>query len=213
MPTGGRRARQRRHRLRTCRLRILNPLDIDLVIESVQKSRKSDCCRRRLANLRFSQRSCRRHMRRCRSFRMEVILRRDQPARPPAPPANHWKSSITLIPKKLSLRFAPCSRSDSDWRKGLVIFYFSVRTSDCQPDSAFNHVADMVAGFSFTILYRATRRQKRAHIPNGQMRSMIINADKTGVDSTSSDDMRITRVGHFIRRFKIDELVQLWNVL
>lgn len=46
-----------------------------------------------------------------------------------------------------------------------------------------------------------------------KMRSMVKNADKSGVDSTSSDDMRITPVGHFIRRFKIDELVQLWNVL
>tara|TARA_Y100000816_G_C25847161_1_gene442581 strand:+ start:27 stop:584 length:558 start_codon:yes stop_codon:yes gene_type:complete len=42
---------------------------------------------------------------------------------------------------------------------------------------------------------------------------MIIDADKTGVDSTSSDDNRITGIGKFIRRFKIDELSQLINVL
>ncbi len=46
-----------------------------------------------------------------------------------------------------------------------------------------------------------------------KMRSMVKNADKSGVDSTSADDMRITPIGYFIRRFKIDELVQLWNVL
>ncbi|MGB0632839.1 MAG: sugar transferase, partial [Alphaproteobacteria bacterium] len=40
-----------------------------------------------------------------------------------------------------------------------------------------------------------------------------INADKSGVDSTSANDNRITAVGHFIRRFKLDELSQLWNVL
>lgn len=46
-----------------------------------------------------------------------------------------------------------------------------------------------------------------------KLRSMIINADKSGVDSTSSNDKRITGVGRFIRKYKMDELSQLWNVL
>lgn len=46
-----------------------------------------------------------------------------------------------------------------------------------------------------------------------KLRSMIINADKSGVDSTSSNDRRITGVGRFIRKYKLDELSQLWNVL
>lgn len=45
-----------------------------------------------------------------------------------------------------------------------------------------------------------------------KLRSMLIDADRTGVDSTSSDDNRITSVGRFIRRYKLDELTQLWNV-
>ena len=46
-----------------------------------------------------------------------------------------------------------------------------------------------------------------------KLRSMIVNADRSGVDSTSAADRRITPVGHFIRRYKLDELTQLWNVL
>ena len=46
-----------------------------------------------------------------------------------------------------------------------------------------------------------------------KIRSMVANADKTGVDSTSSNDQRITTIGHVIRRYKVDELTQLWNVL
>jgi lipopolysaccharide/colanic/teichoic acid biosynthesis glycosyltransferase len=46
-----------------------------------------------------------------------------------------------------------------------------------------------------------------------KLRSMVIDADKTGVDSTSSNDNRITPIGHVIRKYKLDELTQLWNVL
>ncbi len=46
-----------------------------------------------------------------------------------------------------------------------------------------------------------------------KLRSMVVNADKSGVDSTGANDRRITKVGHFIRRYKLDELTQLWNVL
>lgn len=46
-----------------------------------------------------------------------------------------------------------------------------------------------------------------------KMRSMVIGADRKGASSTANDDRRITPVGAFIRRYKIDELTQLWNVL
>jgi lipopolysaccharide/colanic/teichoic acid biosynthesis glycosyltransferase len=46
-----------------------------------------------------------------------------------------------------------------------------------------------------------------------KLRSMVKDADSTGVDSTSVNDMRITPVGQFIRKYKLDELTQLWNVL
>jgi len=46
-----------------------------------------------------------------------------------------------------------------------------------------------------------------------KLRSMVINVDKSGVDSTSANDRRISGVGRFIWRFKLDELSQLWNVI
>ena len=46
-----------------------------------------------------------------------------------------------------------------------------------------------------------------------KLRSMIVNADSSGVDSTGLNDERITRIGKIIRKFKLDELSQLLNVL
>lgn len=46
-----------------------------------------------------------------------------------------------------------------------------------------------------------------------KIRSMIVGADRSGVESTGAADNRITPLGHFIRRYKLDETTQLWNVL
>jgi lipopolysaccharide/colanic/teichoic acid biosynthesis glycosyltransferase len=46
-----------------------------------------------------------------------------------------------------------------------------------------------------------------------KFRSMVVDAWKTGVSSTPATDRRITRMGSLIRRAKLDELPQLWNVL
>ena len=45
-----------------------------------------------------------------------------------------------------------------------------------------------------------------------KFRSMIVNASSSGVDSTADDDNRITNIGKVVRKFKIDEIPQLFNV-
>ena len=42
---------------------------------------------------------------------------------------------------------------------------------------------------------------------------MTVDADKKGISSTSNNDSRIIPIGQKIRKYKIDELTQLFNVL
>lgn len=46
-----------------------------------------------------------------------------------------------------------------------------------------------------------------------KFRTMCPDAERSGVMSTANDDPRITRIGSVLRRYKLDELPQLWNVL
>lgn len=46
-----------------------------------------------------------------------------------------------------------------------------------------------------------------------KFRSMHIDAESNGPTLSALDDPRITRLGHFMRKYRIDELPQFWNVL
>ena len=72
----------------------------------------------------------------------------------------------------------------------------------------------MESGFGAPVLYRQTRvgyRDKPFDVI--KFRSMRVDAERNGAQWASQTDDRVTRVGRIIRKYRIDELPQLFNVL
>lgn len=64
------------------------------------------------------------------------------------------------------------------------------------------------------VFYRGKRMAKGGGIfYMHKFRSMVVNADKLGTDLTKYEDERITKIGKFLRRTKLDELPNLIDVL
>lgn len=64
------------------------------------------------------------------------------------------------------------------------------------------------------VFYRQQRVGKDGHnFGLLKFRSMRIGADKQSLITIGDRDPRVTRAGYYIRKYKIDELPQLWNVL
>ena len=64
------------------------------------------------------------------------------------------------------------------------------------------------------VIYKQVRvTQYNRHFKIWKFRTMVTDADKKGSLVTSANDSRITKVGNFIRRVRLDELPQLVNVL
>lgn len=64
------------------------------------------------------------------------------------------------------------------------------------------------------ILFKQKRVGKNALVFNIlKFRTMVVDAEKVGRQITVGNDSRITKVGIFLRKYKLDELPQLINVI
>lgn len=88
--------------------------------------------------------------------------------------------------------------------------YVTTRHNSCKHSSALAAL-EVVVYSSDGITGNGTRRDGMP-FKLYKFRSMRTGADKGSLITVGGHDPRITKMGYFIRKYKIDELPQLWNV-
>lgn len=74
--------------------------------------------------------------------------------------------------------------------------------------------ACIVVSSGYPAFYRGWRGGKNgAPFQIIKLRTMVVNAERHGGAETPSDDARITEFGRFLRKCKLDELPQFFNVI
>ncbi len=64
------------------------------------------------------------------------------------------------------------------------------------------------------VLYKQKRVTTYGKVFNiFKFRTMVVNADQIGALVTSENDARVTKIGRFLRKYRLDELPQVFNVL
>ena len=72
----------------------------------------------------------------------------------------------------------------------------------------------IVCSSGWPIFYRQVRAGENGqHFTVIKFRTMGVDAEADGAQFAQKDDPRTTRLGKMLRKFRIDEIPQLWNVL
>ena len=72
----------------------------------------------------------------------------------------------------------------------------------------------MIVSCGFPLFYLQTRVGKKGKdFKLFKFRTMHLDADKKGLLTVRGRDPRVTSIGYYLRKYKFDELPQLWNVL
>ncbi len=95
------------------------------------------------------------------------------------------------------------------------LFYAVILFAITWPIMLITALAIMIeSGFKGSIFYKQSRvGEHNINFDVIKFRSMGMNAEKNGAQWAEKNDNRVTKVGKFIRKVRIDELPQLFNVL